>query len=340
MPPKKRKERESNPQGPQAHPFSRRDTAPGGSPSKSDPGRIRTCTTPSKSRRLWPVELRSRDVVGRNRTCTPRVSSGRSSVWSYDHKHGRGWTRTSDLLFVRQALSRLSYSPERIVCVAYARVLAVNVERRGGQFVLTSVEPELRDAANALGFLRNGDAFIRTFPEDARWLDAAWRNFVRHAGEMLRQTASGVAPWDEALLSLLERVDGVDWWLAGSGALAVRGVEVSPRDLDVITDAAGAQRLGELLVDALVEPVFVSDGWVARWWGRAFLGARVEWVAEVASSVDEPDPVDFGPLAAASLERVRWHGHDLRVPPLELQLAVAERRGLEERVEAIKRSTA
>jgi hypothetical protein len=108
----------------------------------------------------------------------------------------------------------------------------------------------------------------------------------------------------------------------------------------VITDAAGAQRLGELLVDALVEPVFLSDGWVARWWGRAFLGARVEWVADVASSVDEPDPVDFGPVAAANLEGVRWRGHDLLVPPLELQLAVAERRGLNERVEAINRSTA
>jgi hypothetical protein len=214
----------------------------------------------------------------------------------------------------------------------------VNVERRGGQFLLTVVEPELQEAATTLGFVRDGETFVRTFPEDARWLEEAWQNFVRHVGTMLRQTASGVAPWDEALLAFLERVDGVDWWLTGSGALAVRGVDVSPRDLDVITDAAGAQRLGELLADALVEPVFASDGWVARWWGRAFLGARVEWVAEVASSVDDPDPVDFGPTAAANLERVRWRGHEVRVPPLELQVAVAERRGLSDRVEAIHKS--
>jgi hypothetical protein len=116
---------------------------------------------------------------------------------------------------------------------------------------------------------------------------------------MLRQTAAGLVPWEEALLIFLDRVDRVDWWLAGSGALAVRGIDISPRDLDVITDAAGAQRLGELLADALVEPVCASEGWIARWWGRAFLGARVEWVAEVASSVDDPDPVDFGPTAAA-----------------------------------------
>jgi hypothetical protein len=220
----------------------------------------------------------------------------------------------------------------------YPDVLAVNVERRGGQFLLTEVEPELQDAATALGFARDGDAFARTFPEEAPWLEEAWQNFVRNAGTMMRQTASGVAPWDEALLAFLERVDGVDRWLTGSGALAVRGVDVSPRDLDVITDASGAQRLGELLAGTLVEPVFASDGWVARWWGRAFLRARIEWVAEVAASVDNPDPVDFGPTAAANLESVRWRGYELRVPPLELQLAVAGRRGLTDRVEAIQNS--
>jgi hypothetical protein len=45
-------------------------------------------------------------VAGRHRTCAPRVSSGRSTVLSYGHGYGRGWIRTSDLLFVRQALNR------------------------------------------------------------------------------------------------------------------------------------------------------------------------------------------------------------------------------------------
>jgi hypothetical protein len=215
----------------------------------------------------------------------------------------------------------------------------VRAERRGGLFLLEGLEPALHDAAIALGFVRRDDAFTRTFPQSARWLDEAWSNFVRYVEPMLEQAASGSAPWDAALTTFLERVDGVDWWLTGSGALAVRGVDVSsPRDLDVVTDGAGAQRLGELLVDVLVEPVFASDGWVARWWGRAFLGARVEWVGDVDASVDDPEPVDFGPVAAANLNTVRWCGRELRVPPLDLQLAVAERRGLTARVEAIHRS--
>jgi hypothetical protein len=34
----------------------------------------------------------------------PAFQAGALPDWSYDHASGRGWTRTSDLLFVRQAL--------------------------------------------------------------------------------------------------------------------------------------------------------------------------------------------------------------------------------------------
>ena len=56
----RRKERESNPQGPEANPFSRRDTAPMAVLPRSGPGRRRTCTVPGKSRELCRIELRSR----------------------------------------------------------------------------------------------------------------------------------------------------------------------------------------------------------------------------------------------------------------------------------------
>jgi hypothetical protein len=51
-----------------------------GSPS-SDPGRIRTCNSPIKSRQLCRVELRSRDEMwpATIEPATPRVSGGRST---------------------------------------------------------------------------------------------------------------------------------------------------------------------------------------------------------------------------------------------------------------------
>jgi hypothetical protein len=205
------------------------------------------------------------------------------------------------------------------------------------RYVVADVSSIYVEALEQLGFSRQGSGFRRSFPADVSGIESAHANFARHLDEMVSQTMrSSPTPWEQALELLLGRIEGhqVDWWLTGSGALAVRGLDVAPRDLDLVVDDDGATRLGELLHDALVEPVHRAD-WFCNWWGRAFLDARVEWVGGVRPSADEPLPTDFGPAAAATLERASWHGHTIRVPPLELQLQVNERRGLHDRVERI-----
>jgi hypothetical protein len=64
---------------------------------------------PIKSRQLCRIELRSREVWPAGLEPAPRrVSGDRSTVAELrPHGDGRGWTRTSSLLFVRQALSAL-----------------------------------------------------------------------------------------------------------------------------------------------------------------------------------------------------------------------------------------
>jgi hypothetical protein len=102
---------------------------------------------------------------------------------------------------------------------------------------------------------------------------------------------------------------------------------------------ADVRRLGELLADVLIEPVAPSvnepDGWISDWWGRAFCHARIEWIAGVRAHADDPEPSDFGGVAAALLETVSWEQWRIRVPPLSLQRAVSHRRGLIDRVAAI-----
>ena len=87
----RRKERDSNPQGPKAHPFSGRVTAPMAVlPRAVAPGRRRPCTLPAKSREL------------------------------YGHVNGRSRARTGGLL-IREALCQLSYPPSTsLVCPAPA----------------------------------------------------------------------------------------------------------------------------------------------------------------------------------------------------------------------------
>src|SRR5258708_33315241 len=89
-------------------------------------------------------------------------------------------------------------------------------------------------------------------------------------------------PWESALQALLQRLEGqhIHWWLIGSCALAARGLDVVPGDLDLVTDEAGSHRLAELLFDQLVGPVDDAGGWISHWFGRAFLHGRIEWVGE------------------------------------------------------------
>jgi hypothetical protein len=209
-------------------------------------------------------------------------------------------------------------------------------------FIITDVHTCYYDTLRSLNFIQVEDGFAKAFPAGSPHIDNNYQNFARYAEELILQ-AAGVhpVPWEQALLAFIARVKyrpDINWWLAGSTALAVRGLKVMPRDIDLILDDAGAHQVGELLLDCLIEPVQDSRGWISNWFGRAFLHARIEWVGSVDVNVDTPEISDLGPTAASRLETISLRGHEIRVPPLDLQLQVSERRGLAERVEKIKRA--
>ena len=210
-------------------------------------------------------------------------------------------------------------------------------------FTIEDVEPAYQDALRGLYYLPDGEGFSKHFPADTPGLDAIFRRFAQSAEALIRQ-AAGQDPvaWEAILAGLLERVRGhtVDWCLVGSAALAVRGLDVQPGDVDLVTSESGAEQLEVLLRDDRIEPLQRSEGWIWRSFGRAFLGGRLEWVGGVNDGADRPEVSDFGPTALARLETVRWRGAEIKVPPLDLQLVVNERRGRLERAAVIRRHLA
>lgn len=201
------------------------------------------------------------------------------------------------------------------------------------RFAISGIAPELEGPAERLlmGYERHGDEWRRAYPADTPGLEICWRNFRNCAERMVRQAARlEPVPWRETLRELCRRASDLasEWWLTGSAALAVRGVSIEPGDVDLVCSGRGAVTLGKVFADALIEPVVRADtGWISDYWGRAFLGARLEWIGSPKPGVDSPLPCDYAPVAAARLETVRWEGWQLRVPPLDLQRAVSQRRG-------------
>jgi hypothetical protein len=193
----------------------------------------------------------------------------------------------------------------------------------GVAFVVLATEARYVEALEALMFTRAGEEFVRVFPSQAPDLVAIYERFAERLEELLEQTAGRrTAPWQEALGELAGRLErtGVSWFVCGSAALAARGISVHPRDLDFVTSDHAA--VAAALSDGLIEPP-LRDGrraWIAEWFGRAWLGARVEWVAGVYPEVDTGSiPTEFGPTAASRLERINWNGHCLLLTPLEVQ---------------------
>ena len=207
-------------------------------------------------------------------------------------------------------------------------------------FIVAEVEPAHHDVLRGLYYSPAAEGFAKSYPAETPDLDRIYCHFARSAQAMVRQAArQEPVAWEEALEMFLNLVGGhtLVWWLVGSTALAVRGIEVAPGDVDIVTDDSGAERLNELLREYQVEPLQRSEGWIWNSFGRAFMGARLEWVGGVNVGADSPAISDFGPTAAARLEVVKWHGVEIMVPPLDLQLAVSERRGMKERADKIRR---
>lgn len=207
-------------------------------------------------------------------------------------------------------------------------------------FVVYTDDALSQDRLIKMGWSREeGGRFGRRLSNTGQ-VDRIFENFTLHLDEMIQQSARlRPIPWEEALAEFMDRTGGhgVQWWLYGSAALAVRGIDIEPGDLDLAVDDPWL--VGALLDDKLVEPVTRMTNWVADAGGRAFHGALIEWLAGAHPTGLTP-PSEQEPATRDYLELVPWRGRRVPVPRLEVQLAVTERRGLTARSELIRRAMA
>lgn len=193
-------------------------------------------------------------------------------------------------------------------------------------FMITELKPAYHEIVRGLYYTPFEEGFAKHYPSDTPYLARIYQRFERYAEEMIMQAAGlRPVPWEKALHTFLASIEStsIAWRLAGSVGLALRGIEVAPRDIDLVVDNASAQQLGEVLLAYLVEPVIATTGWIANWFGRAFMAARVEWVG-----VEDP-------YAVAGLEVIEWQDQAIHVPLLEMHLEEDRQRGLTERAAKI-----
>lgn len=216
--------------------------------------------------------------------------------------------------------------------------LRTRLERDAGwvEYVVESDEALCADRLPKMGWrqVRPG-CFVRRLSDDPG-IDRIFRRFNDHIELMVLQSARlRPVDWESALQVFVDRMTEtrIGWWLYGSAALAVRGLDVTPGDVDLTVE--DSQVVGEAMRDLLVEPVTKMTGWVAEVGGRAFHGAIIEWLSRAHPTGLSP-PHEQEPAAREHLELVTWRGRAIPVPRLEVQLAVAAARGLNGRCALIR----
>lgn len=214
--------------------------------------------------------------------------------------------------------------------------LRKDVHARGTDFVVSDIQPDAREKLDGLDWLipgvqPRGEEFTVTYPPSTPHVNTGFENLSRSAASMWRQyTGAERADWEGALRRFLSIADGtgIEYAVIGGVALAIRGVTAAAAtpDVDIITTPDGARELNNLLRDWLTSPAV--DLPMFGWFGRAFIGARVEWLGN--DTHDNAWRFDY------PWEEYEWEDRTLLVPSLELYLKIEQSRGRTDRAQGIQ----
>jgi len=204
---------------------------------------------------------------------------------------------------------------------------------------LSDYDPLYEEAFKMCFYEQDAEGYFKRFPLSYRYTDYVIKRFEADARTMFDQLLYRIpVPWESALEEFCRRVQGsnLSWWLTGSCAACVRGVELNPHDVDIMIDSRHCSLVEDLFSDEIIEPIRDTSGWVTKDFGVLFLKARIDIASDPSALLDNPEPADCGPYALQHLESVLWRGFEIKVPPLELGVLVNQRRGRIERAEKIQ----
>jgi hypothetical protein len=219
----------------------------------------------------------------------------------------------------------------------------VNITETAEHIAYTVIDPGSTTEAMLTGMFyrcqdgRYSKSFPRErlmFPHDLPQMERNYNAYVLRELQPERRPIADLALALEWIAAEFQHAQ-IDWWLTGSAALYVRGIEVHPHDIDVMTFKTEIAKIRNVVFPYIVEPFHHVQGWVVKGFGVVDYHYRIDVAFEPEDWVDGQEPLDFGPYAQQHLETVLWQGFSIKVPPLVLHLRSNELRGRQDRVEQI-----
>lgn len=157
-----------------------------------------------------------------------------------------------------------------------------------------------------------GNNFIKTFDNIPDFSYCA-ENFSIHGETAIMQKLKLIpSPWKKALDLLLPEMKklDIDWYINGSAAMALQGIDVAPTDLNIIVaNYSDFDKVRQHFYKLAIKPFQRCDNWLMSGLGSIFLEAEIGF----AFHNRQANPYDMN-----QLKKISYRGEPLFLSTLEM----------------------
>lgn len=217
--------------------------------------------------------------------------------------------------------------------------IEVYEESKNFVFQLSNLSYEEKNVLEDDFMMKEGDVLYKTFSKETANIEIISKNFQSNFERVvLQRSGKEKANWQSSLKIVCEKLKNkdVNWYVSGSCALALRGIEVQPKDLNLIFDLKDLEVVKELFKTETVLPIIHCDDWVLEEIGALYIESSVDVAFGLKDILNEPEPLDSSPYSMNNLEDIEWNGYTIKIPPVHTSLNINKRRKRLERVKLIE----
>ena len=174
-----------------------------------------------------------------------------------------------------------------------------------------------------------GNSFIKPY-DNVKDFEYCAKNFTKYGELSMKQELKILpTPWEKALRLLIPAMKkiAVAWYIHGSAAMALWGIDVAPRDINiVIPNYSDYEKVRAHFYKLAIKPFERCENWVMSGLGTIFLEANIGF----AFHKKELEPYDCN-----TLETIEYDGEKINIATLEMLRQDNEFYGRPERVRQI-----
>ena len=157
-----------------------------------------------------------------------------------------------------------------------------------------------------------GNNFVKSF-DNVKDFEYCADNFTKYGETAIKQQLKIIpAPWEKALdlfIPEIEKLD-VDWYIHGSVAMALWGIDVAPKDVNIIIpNYSDFDRVRDHFCKYAIRPIERCENWIMSGLGEIFMEA----VIGISFHNKELEPYDMSKLG-----KINYNGTEVYVSGLEM----------------------